>query len=271
MTELKRLVLLGGGHSHVEVLRRFGVDPLAEAELVLVSPHSDAIYSGMVPGLIAGHYTRDECRIDLTALARSARCRFVRAACTGIAADAQRVFCTDGTMLPYDVLSVDTGGRSPASDTPGRGGECVPREADRSVPRSLGSPLRTGSRAREPPRRVAVVGAGAGGIELLLAMQHRLRALAPASDIHFDLVDTASRILASHGSRVRAIFTRILDERGVTLHLRTRRPARGPGRPAAGRRRRSSRPTRSSGRPASRRRRGRRPPASPSTIAASSS
>ena len=63
----------------------------------------------------------------------------------------------------------------------------------------------------EPPRRVAVVGAGAGGIELLLAMQHRLRALAPASDIHFDLVDTANRILASHGSRVRAIFTRILD------------------------------------------------------------
>src|SRR5258706_14124168 len=117
MATLKRLVLLGGGHSHVEVLRRFAIDPLREAELVLVSPHSHATYSGMVPGLIAGHYTRDECRIDLTALTSFARCRFVHAACARIAADEKQVFCTDGTRLPYDVLSVDTGGRSTASDT----------------------------------------------------------------------------------------------------------------------------------------------------------
>ena len=115
MTQLKRLVLLGGGHSHVEVLRRFGADPLPDTDLVLVSPHPHAIYSGMLPGLIAGHYTRDQCGIDLTALARSAGCRFVHGACTGIATDAGAVFCTDGTTLAYDVLSVDTGGQSAAS------------------------------------------------------------------------------------------------------------------------------------------------------------
>jgi selenide,water dikinase len=219
MMQRKRLVLLGGGHSHVEVLRRFGVDPLRETELVLVSPHSHATYSGMVPGLIAGHYTRDECRIDVTSLARSAHCRFVHAACTGIATDAGQVFCTDGTTLTYDVLSVDTGGRSPASDTPGAVENALPV---RPIEAFLDRWDRLCERAADgkPPRRVAVVGAGAGGIELLLAMQHRLRALAPASDSRFELVDTANRILAAHGSRVRAIFTRILDERGVRLHLR---------------------------------------------------
>ena len=98
---MKRLVLLGGGHSHVEVLRRFGVDPLPGAELVLVSPYPDAVYSGMLPGWIAGHYTRDECHIDLVRLTSFAHCRFVRSACTGIDPEARLVTCADGTTLPY--------------------------------------------------------------------------------------------------------------------------------------------------------------------------
>ncbi len=218
MAERKRLVLLGGGHSHVEVLRRFGIDPLPDVELVLVSPHPDMIYSGMLPGLIAGHYTRDQCGIDLAALARSANCRFLQRACTGIATDARRVFCTDGTTLLYDVLSVDIGGQSPAFDTPGAVENSL---AVKPVEAFLDRWDRLCERARgaQPPRRIAVVGAGAGGIELVLAMQHRLRGLAPASDIRFDLVDTAAGILPAHHARARAIFMRILEERGVTLHL----------------------------------------------------
>jgi len=56
---MKRLVLIGGGHSHVEVLRRFGRNPAAGTELTLVSPNPDAPYSGMLPGWIAGHYSRE--------------------------------------------------------------------------------------------------------------------------------------------------------------------------------------------------------------------
>jgi selenide,water dikinase len=218
MAQVRRLVLLGGGHSHVEVLRRFGADPLPDADLVLVSPHPDMIYSGMLPGLIAGHYTRDECGIDLAALARSANCRFVHAACTGIAADARAVFCTDGTTLPCDAISVDTGGQSSGFDTPGAAENAL---AVRPVEGFLDRWEQLSERARrtQPPRRIAVVGAGAGGIELLLAMQYRLRASPRGSDLRFDLVDAAASILPAHHDRVRAIFMRILAERGVSLHL----------------------------------------------------
>jgi len=89
---MKRLVLLGGGHSHVEVLRRFGSEPVTDVELVLVSPYPDSPYSGMLPGWIAGHYTRDECHIDLARLTRFANCRFVRSACNGINPEARLVF-----------------------------------------------------------------------------------------------------------------------------------------------------------------------------------
>ena len=61
---MKRLVLIGGGHSHVEVLRRFGVRPAADADITLVNPASRMFYSGMLPGYIAGHYHHRDCAID---------------------------------------------------------------------------------------------------------------------------------------------------------------------------------------------------------------
>ena len=215
---MKRLVLLGGGHSHVEVLRRFGMDPVPDTELVLVSPYPDAPYSGMLPGWIAGHYARDECHIDLAALARFARARFVQTACTGVDPDARLVYSEDGTTLPYDVLSVDTGGGEPTSATPGADRYALSvKPVERFIPRW--DDLRDHVANGQAPRRIAVVGGGAGGVESLLAMQYRLRAIAPTSAVRFALVSDTGSILPSHNGRVRAIFMRVLAERDVTLYL----------------------------------------------------
>ena len=116
---LKRLILIGGGHSHVEVLRRFGMNPPPDTEAVLVSPHADTPYSGMLPGWIAGHYSRAQCHIDLAALCRRSNFRLILTRCIGINAEARLVFCENGAALDFDQVSIDTGGRSPAFDTPG--------------------------------------------------------------------------------------------------------------------------------------------------------
>ncbi len=214
----KRLVLLGGGHSHVEVLRRFGTDPPPDTDLALVSPYPESTYSGMLPGWIAGHYTRDDCQIDLVALTRFANARLVPTACDGIDPDARLVLCANGATLPYDVLSVDTGGRSPASDTPGAAEHSLPvKPVEQFIP--LWNDLCDRAIRGAAPRRIAVVGGGAGGVEVLLAMQYFLRRIAPASVIAFALVSDAGIILPSHNARVRTIFLRVLERRGVTLHL----------------------------------------------------
>jgi len=215
---MKRLVLLGGGHSHVEVLRRFGTDPLTGTELVLVSPFPDSPYSGMLPGWIAGHYTRDECHIDLMRLTHFANCRFARSACNGINPEARLVFCEDGTTLPYDVVSVDTGTRSPAFDTPGAAEHALPvKPVEHFV--SVWDEICKRAARDQAPRRIAVVGGGAAGVEVLLAMQYRLRRLAPFAEFSFELVSDTESILVTHNIKVRTIFRRVLERRGVTLHL----------------------------------------------------
>ena len=214
---MKRLVLLGGGHSHVEVLRRFGAAPLPGTELVLASPYPDSPYSGMLPGWIAGHYTRDDCHIDLLSLTRFARCRFVPSACHRLDADARAVVCADGTILPYDVVSVDTGAASAAQEIPGATEHALPvKPVEDFIPRWV--EMREQVAHGHAPRCIAMVGGGAAGVEVLLAMQHRLRQLAPASGIRFELACDTDMILPGHNSSVRRIFTRVLERRGVRVH-----------------------------------------------------
>src|SRR5260370_32404776 len=63
------LVLVGGGHSHVEVLRDWAREPVAAARLTVVVDRPTAVYSGMVPGFVAGQYRLDEIEIDVRGLA----------------------------------------------------------------------------------------------------------------------------------------------------------------------------------------------------------
>jgi len=72
---VKDLVLIGGGHAHALVARMWAMKPLPGVRLTLINPGPAAPYTGMLPGLIAGHYTRDEIMIDLVRLARPAGAR----------------------------------------------------------------------------------------------------------------------------------------------------------------------------------------------------
>ncbi len=73
----KRVLLLGGGHAHVHVLQALAREPLAGAEVALITPFARQIYSGMVPGLVAGHYRAEQCAIALQPLAQAARVNFI--------------------------------------------------------------------------------------------------------------------------------------------------------------------------------------------------
>ncbi len=218
---MKRLVLCGGGHTHVEVLRRFGLRPVAGVEIVLVSPNRFTPYSGMLPGLIAGHYRFDAVHLDLERITHFAGARFLQTLVTGFDPRRRAVTLADGATLEFDVASLDVGSRPPTDGVPGAAAHAI---GLKPVERFLRFRDECGERARAGTlARLAVVGGGAAGIETLLSMQYKCgRETGRADAVRFDLVTDVDRVLPDQGARAQAIFRRILVERGVDLHLGSR-------------------------------------------------
>jgi selenide,water dikinase len=168
---MKRVVLLGGGHAHVHVLQALAREPLAAAEVVLVTPFLRQMYSGMVPGLVAGHYTAEQCAIPLPGLAQAARARLVEGLALQLDAGARQVRLAGGECLDYDLLSLDTGSVMDRDRIPGaREHGLFVRPIEHFV--LLLEPLF--ALARERVLDLVVVGGGAAGVELALALQFRL-------------------------------------------------------------------------------------------------
>src|SRR5436190_3298227 len=170
---LKDLVLVGGGHSHVAVLKSFGMRPMPGVRLTLVTRDMQTPYSGMLPGFIAGHYTYDDCHIDLAPLAAFAGARLYRADALGIDLEAKRVLCTNRPPLPYDILSLDIGSLPKQADVVGSAEHATPVKPIDGFAARWRIVMRV--RTDPSPLRIGVIGGGAGGVELTLAMQHRLR------------------------------------------------------------------------------------------------
>jgi selenide, water dikinase len=220
---VKDLVLIGGGHSHVAVLKRFGMNPLPGVRLTLICRDAHTPYSGMLPGYVAGHYEYDEAHIDLGALARFANARFYHSTVTGLDLREKRVLCDDRPPVPFELVSINTGSTPNTSLVPGATENVVPVKPINNF-LDRWEALSARAMAHEGPMRIAVVGAGAGGVEILLAIQHRLgelRAAAgkPADNIEFHLFSNTTDILPTHNAKVRRTFLDVLKRRGVVLHL----------------------------------------------------
>lgn len=219
MTAKRNLVLVGGGHSHVQVLRSFGEAPVPEVRITLVSRDVQAPYSGMLPGFIAGHYRFDECHIDLRPLAAFAGATLIHDEAVGIDRVARCVRLRNGAPVPYDLLSLDIGSTPKTDDVPGAAEHAIPvKPVDRLAARWAA--LVEEIRAADAPPTILVVGGGPAGVEMTLAMQHRFRTLTdgpPERRPRLALV-TRGQPLDGHNRFVRAAFRRVLAERGVTVH-----------------------------------------------------
>ena len=215
----KRLLLLGAGHAHLAVLEKLGKKRGLGAEVMLVSPTREVFYSGMLPGFIAGHYPLGRCVIPLEPLLARSRVEFI--AGSAVAIDpAARTVTIDGPdgerQLGYDVLSVDTG----ASMEPDRMDLLIPGSKlhalfVRPIDSFATAWQQLCATAAERVMRIAVVGAGAGGVELALAIRHRLPTCA------LTLFSGGREPAPHHSRRVQQRVAQALARAGVDLVRRS--------------------------------------------------
>ena len=197
---MTRLLLLGGGHAHALVLLKFRNFIAENLQVTLVNPTPLHTYSGMVPGVIAGHYAAADAQIDLKRLAARAGVEVVLDSVRRLDTDGKRAELASGESLQYDVASLNLGSSA---------GSVKPFE------KFIAHWQELGSRAS----RIAVLGAGAGGVELAMAMKFAFDRR--GKDGSVELFTDRMAFPPAVAARIR----RALDERSIPLHLNVAVPS----------------------------------------------
>ena len=215
--DVKDIVLIGGGHAHALVIRMWAMKPVPGLRLTLISPQVHTPYSGMLPGLVAGHYSFEQTHIDLVRVCAWAKVRFIQASASAIDATNQTITLTDRPAIGYDVCSVDIGS-TPNQNIEGCEEFAVPVKPISQFYRhwqTLQHELLHHKKSN--PLKVAIIGGGAGGIELITAMEHW------AKNNHcraqFSLISRGDQLLPGSPKSVQKNVERHLSRHNIELHL----------------------------------------------------
>ncbi|MCI0546180.1 MAG: selenide, water dikinase SelD [Candidatus Rokubacteria bacterium] len=221
------VVLVGGGHAHIQVLRSWAMRPVPGVRLTVVVDRSIAAYSGMVPGFVAGQYALEDLEIDVRPLALRAGARCIVSRAVGLDPGERTILLEDRPPLRYDTAAFDVGSTVAGLDLPGVREHALPTRPIGEFVRRVDAEVL--ARARGRPRfRLIVVGAGAGGVELAFAFRTRL-AREGVRDVSVLLLELADRILPGSPRGTARRVERNARARGIEIRCGARVAALQPG------------------------------------------
>lgn len=214
----KRLVLIGGGHSHGLVLKYWGRRPLPGVALTLISDGRYTPYSGLLPGHVAGFYTYEESHIDLVPLAAYAGAMFLQDRVIALDLDRSCVVCQERGEIPFDYLSLDIGSTPAIANIAGAAYGIAAKPVANFL--QQWQALLDHLQGRSPKAlTVAIVGGGAGGVELAFNVQARLRRQFPALALTVQLWQRGDRLLPNQSDCAAHKITQLCAERHIQIWL----------------------------------------------------
>ena len=224
---MTRLLLVGAGHAHLEVVRRFHLERPSGVELTVVTQDPWHYYSGMIPAFLNGSYERADVGFDVQTLIGKLGGHFVLGKAVGI--DLERGVVeylaeAGGTeSLPFDLVSFNLGSGLLGTETPG-----VREHAELIKPLSRVVELRR--RLTEHARQSGnggvptVVGGGSAGVEVACS----LGALSPDRlEPRARIVEASERILPDYTDRFRQRAQAVLEDHRIEVRTGAR-ARRGP-------------------------------------------
>ncbi len=168
------LVLLGGGHANIQVLKMMAMNPIGGLRITLISDQTHSPYSGMVPGYLAGYYAYEDCHFDLRRLCEELGQRFIKAKIIGIDPQTKKIRLENRAEVRYDCASINVGiePRSLTHLSQASASMLIPlKPISRFIAHwdQLIADLKA-YRGSEP-LPLAVVGAGAAGVEISIILK----------------------------------------------------------------------------------------------------
>ncbi len=196
------LLLAGAGHVHLGVLRLWASGQRPRGRIALICPGPHVWYSGMLPGLLAGRYRVEQCRIPLPPLCAAAGIEWLPAAVAALVADTRTLRLTSGESLQGRWLSLNPGALPRTLGQAGTGMELLPVKPFPSF-------IARWQAWRQQPEPLAILGGGAAGVELALALARQVPSLS---------LFCATALLAGHPPALRTRALRHLQAAGVRVH-----------------------------------------------------
>jgi selenide, water dikinase len=220
----KDLVLIGGGHSHAIALKKFGMNPIDGVRLTLITDVWHTPYSGMLPGYVAGLYEFDDCHIDLRPLTQFAHVQMIVDRAVGLDTVTNQVALQGHPPIAFDLLSIDIGSNPEAVTVPGAMEHAIAVKPISQFLTYWDQMVAEITQAPERPVKVAIVGGGAGGVELAFNIQARLlkilsQAGQPASHLELHLFHRSDRLLPERHPGFSRQVQKLLAQRGIHIHL----------------------------------------------------
>ena len=209
-SDLKHLVLVGGGHAQVAVLKDLAMRPIAGLRITLISRDIHTPYSGMLPGYLEGLYDADEITIDLSHLARAAGARFIAASVEAINPSAKTVTIKGRPPLYYDVLSVNIGSITDLDAIKGAREHALAVKPISTLLDRI-APLLEGSAGRN----IAIIGGGAAGVETALALKRRLA----GTQSVITLIHRGQRLVSEFAPSASKKLLKALSDADIKVHL----------------------------------------------------
>ena len=233
---LKHLALIGGGHSHLAVLKHLGMKPVPGLAVTLISRDINVPYSGLLPGFLSGIYGAEEMHIDLRPLAQFAKARIIQADITDINLGAKEIIIPSRPNVSFDILSLNIGSEPNLSSLPGTQDHAVPikplAEFLERWPQILERAIDTLAQGQQ--FKFVIVGGGPASIELAFSIQYRIDHVpslntSKKSNLQIQIISAESTLLKSHNSRVRNFTAQLLAKRNIDILLDTKMSACGSG------------------------------------------
>lgn len=222
---VKQLVLIGGGHSHLAVLKHLGMNPVPGLAVTLISREIETPYSGSLPGFITGQYKRDDIHIDLRPLAQFAGARIIQEEISEIDLERRLIHCKTRPSIGFDILSLNIGSRPDACKIPGADAFAIGiKPIDQFLTRWQSVFEQAVERLRDDAGEftLAIVGGGPASVEFAFAAQHRIlkslhKKLSVPSKLHLKLITADEDVLRAHNTRVRQYVRAELARRHITV------------------------------------------------------